>query len=174
VTFNGGIGSAGFTLDVDAVLTFSQGDSGASESETLQAKALAATSGCGYFACISVTELVSRVVIFRPYGQGMCVTLVLANAGIAYTSGVTLPSPWIVESAAKWPYATAACTTTPPPAGAIRAADVTGAAGFTGSLGLSSFALSVSANLSFPAGDSGADQSVYFQASSVAATASCK
>jgi hypothetical protein len=34
-------------VDVDAVLNFPQGDSGASELETLQATGIAATYGCG-------------------------------------------------------------------------------------------------------------------------------
>jgi hypothetical protein len=174
VTFNGGIGSAGFTVDVDAVLTFSQGDAAAGESESLQAKAVAATGACGYSACIFAGGGISRVVVFRTYGQGMCVTLVLANAGGADASGFTIPSPWTVESAAQWPYSTAACATTPAPAGAIRAIDIAGAAGFAGILGEPSFAVSVSATLSFPPGDSGAGQSVFFQASSLMATASCR
>jgi hypothetical protein len=39
-------GSAGTSLDIDAVLTFPVGDSGASQSETLQAQAVTPTSSC--------------------------------------------------------------------------------------------------------------------------------
>ena len=46
MTFNGRPGSAGLTVDVDVVLNFPQGDSGVSESETLQAKALPAGGFC--------------------------------------------------------------------------------------------------------------------------------
>jgi hypothetical protein len=46
VTLNGRYGAAGFTADVDVVLNFPQGDSGASESETLQAKAIPAAGAC--------------------------------------------------------------------------------------------------------------------------------
>lgn len=173
VTFNGGITSDGLTVDLDTVLTFPAA-SGASESETLQAKAVGATSTCGYYACLSVAGGVSRVVVYRPYDQRLCVTLVLANSGGTDTSGLAVPSGWIVESAAQWPYSTAACTTTPAPAGAIPAIGATGRAGFIGVLGESSFTVSVNAALSFPPGDSGAGQSVSFQALLAGATASCK
>jgi hypothetical protein len=39
-------GSTGWTLDIDAALTFPVGDSGASQSETLQVQAVAPTTGC--------------------------------------------------------------------------------------------------------------------------------
>jgi hypothetical protein len=46
VISSGKYGTAAFTMDVDVALTFPLGDSGASESETLQVKALPAGSVC--------------------------------------------------------------------------------------------------------------------------------